>query len=92
MFSNNQFEFYSVDENYYLEVLLKEDKYIEKNVIRNIIGGLESFAGDSDEEQIKAIRLIFFEKASLKIYFLKVSSLRQNFEKIYFLKNIFYIF
>ena len=92
MFSNNQFEFCSVDENYYLEVLLKEDKYIEKNVIRNIIGGLESFVGDSDEEQIKAIRLIFFEKASLKIYFLKVSSLRQNFEKIYFLKNIFYIF
>ena len=92
MFSNNQFEFCSVDENYYLEVLLKEDKYIEKNVIRNIIGGLESFAGDSVEEQIKAIRLIFFEKASLKIYFLKVSSLRQNFEKIYFLKNIFYIF
>ena len=73
-------------------MLLKEDKYIEKNVIRNIIGGLESFADDSDEEQIKAIRLIFFEKASLKIYFLKVSSLRQNFEKIYFLKNIFYIF
>ena len=69
MFSNNQFEFCSVDENYYLEVLLKEDKYIEKNVIRNIIGGLESFAGDSDEEQIKAIRLIFFEKAKFENIF-----------------------
>ena len=40
------------DENYYLQVFLKECKYIEKKVIRHIrhIVDLESSSDDSDEE------------------------------------------
>ena len=57
-------------------MFLKKRKYIEKRVIRNIINNLESFSDDSDdfdEEEIKAIKLMFlektiFERAILKIY------------------------
>ena len=40
------------DENYYLEVFLKECKYIEKKVIRHIDDNLIDFSSsdDSDEE------------------------------------------
>ena len=38
------------DENYYLQVFLKECKYMEKKVIRHIIDDLESSSDDSDEE------------------------------------------
>ena len=40
------------DENYYLQVFLKECKYIgkEKKVIRHIMDNLEFFSGYSDEE------------------------------------------
>ena len=37
------------DENYYLQEFLKECKYIEKKVIRNINGNLSDFSS-SDEE------------------------------------------
>ena len=40
------------DDNYYLQVLLKECKYIEKKVIRHINDNLSYFSssGESDEE------------------------------------------
>ena len=38
------------DGNCYLQVFLKECKYIEKKVIRHIIDDLKSSSGDSDEE------------------------------------------
>ena len=64
------------DENYYLQEFLKECKHIEKKVIRHINDSLSDFtssdeSGDSDEEKIKDIRLIFFTKEFLKIYFLR---------------------
>ena len=36
-------------ENYYPQVFLKECKYIEKKVVRQIINDLESSFGDSDD-------------------------------------------
>ena len=54
------------DENYYLKVFLKEIKYIEEKVIRNIMDDLESSSDDYDKEQIKAMSLMCFEKAILK--------------------------
>ena len=47
-----------------------------KKVIKYIIDGLESFSDDSHEEQIKAIRLMFFEGAILKKYFFKKEILK----------------
>ena len=41
------------DGNYYVQVFLKECKYIKKKVIRHVINGLESCSdgsNDSDEE------------------------------------------
>ena len=38
------------EENYYLQVFLKEGKYIEKEVIRHITGDIEVLSSDSDEE------------------------------------------
>ena len=65
----------SKDENYYPQVLLKECKYIEKNVIRHINNNLsDSYSSaeydDSDKEQTKDLRLMF-ERTILKIYFLR---------------------
>ena len=37
------------DDNYYLQVLLKECKYIEKKVVRDIHDNLSVFAYSSDE-------------------------------------------
>ena len=46
------------DDNYYLQVFLKECKYIEKKVIRHINDNLSdfSYSDDSDEEYM------FFDK------------------------------
>ena len=52
------------DENYYLQVFLKECQYIEKKVVGNIHNNASDFSYSSDEsgeEQIKAIRLMVFE-------------------------------
>ena len=40
------------DENYYLQVFLKESKYIDKNVIRHTNGNQSNFSysDESDEE------------------------------------------
>ena len=57
-----------------LKEFLKQCKYIKKKVIRHVTNGLESSPDgfdDSDEEQIKAMRLIFFREAMLKISFLR---------------------
>ena len=43
------------DDNYYLQVFLKECEYIEKKVIRHIHDNLSDFSysfGESDEEQM----------------------------------------
>ena len=39
------------DDNYYLEVFLKECKYIEKKVVRHIQDSLSDFSYSSDEEE-----------------------------------------
>ena len=61
------------DDNYYLQVFLKGCKYIEKKVIRHINDNLSDFpySDESNDEQIKAIRLMVFERTILKLYFLK---------------------
>ena len=67
------------DEKYYPQVFLKECKYINKKVIRHIIDDLGSFSDDSedsDEEQIKAMKIMFFEN----IFFEKVISKKCIFE------------
>ena len=38
------------DEKYYLQLFLKEIKYIEEKVIRNIMDDLESSSDDYDKE------------------------------------------
>ena len=38
------------DENYYPKMLLKECKYIEKNVIRRITEDMDSFSSNSGED------------------------------------------
>ena len=38
-------------------------------MIEKGVDGLEISSDDSDEEQIKAIRLMFFDGESLKMYF-----------------------
>ena len=61
------------DGNYYPQVFLKDCKYIEKKVIRHI-DDLESSSDDSDdsnEELIKAMKLMFLEKTILKMYFFR---------------------
>ena len=52
--------------NYYLQVFLKECKYIVKKVIRRFIDDSESSFHDSGEEQTKAIKLMFLEITILK--------------------------
>ena len=67
------------DENYYPQIFLKECKYNNKKVIRHIIDDLGSFSDyseDSDEEQIKAMQLTFFEN----IFFENVISKKCIFE------------
>ena len=51
------------DDSYYLEVFLKECKYIEKKVIRNMKDNLSDFSyfDEPDEDQIKATRSVCFE-------------------------------
>ena len=57
-------------------MFLKECKYIEETVIRHINDNLSDFsssdeANNSNEEQIKAMRLMFFEGAILKAHILR---------------------
>ena len=52
------------DERHYPQVFLKECKYIENKVIRHIHDNLSDFSSDddeSDEKQIKYIRLMIFD-------------------------------
>ena len=90
------------DENYYQQVFLKECKYINKKVIRHIIDDLGSFSDDSedsDEEQIKAMKImffenIFFEKVISKKCILEGTTSKMSFfqvavSKLYFLKEKF---
>ena len=55
-------------ENYYLQVFLKECKYIKKKVIRHITDDLEVYSDDYDEEKIKTKyqENVFFRRALLK--------------------------
>ena len=53
------------NDNHCHQMFLKECKYTEKNVIRYIRDSLSDFTSD-DEENIKAIRLIF-ERVILKV-------------------------
>ena len=50
------------DDNYYMQVFLKECKCIEKNVIRHINENLSdlSYSDESDKKLIKVMRLTFF--------------------------------
>ena len=70
------------DGNYYPQVFLNECKYIKKKVIRHIIDDLESpfdDSHDSEEEEIKAVKLMFLEKTILKIKFSRNYFLREQF-------------
>ena len=53
------------DGTYYPQVTLKDYEYIKKKVISYIIDNSECSFDDSDEEQIKAMKLIFLEKKIL---------------------------
>ena len=88
MSSSNQLRFCSQkNENYYLQVFLKECIYIEKEekVIRFIIDNLESSSDDSDEKSIKVkyLKNVFrynnFEEAILKMHYLD-----NNFDNLFF--------
>ena len=68
--------------NYYPQPFLKDCKYIKEKEISHIIDDLESSSDDSDnseEEQIKAMKLMFLEKTILKIQFSKMYFLREQF-------------
>ena len=77
------------DENYYLQVFLKESRYSEKEVVRHIHDNLSNFSyhddesDEYDERQIKAMKLIFIEKGILKRF------LREQFWKCLFSKRSF---
>ena len=62
------------DENYYLQLFLKECKYIKKKVIKYANDNLSDFSSSDysdncDEEQIKAMRLIILKMSSLREFF-----------------------
>ena len=62
--------------NYYPQGFSKECKYIQKKVIRHINDNLSGFFSsdypdDFDEESMKAMRLVSFKKATLKMYLLR---------------------
>ena len=67
------------DRNCYPQVFLKECKCIKKKVIRHNIDDLESSSDDSDEEQIKAMKLMFLEKTILKMQYSETDFLREQF-------------
>ena len=57
------------DDYYYPQVFLKECKYVEEKVVTHINDNLSDFSSDddeSDEVQIKAIRLMIFENVFLE--------------------------
>ena len=77
------------DENYHLQVFLKECKYIEKEVVRHITE--DSFPSDSDEKSAfeRAISTIFslreqFSKCLLEGAYSKISFLVEQFRKCSF--------
>ena len=53
--------------HYYPQVFWKSVETFKKNVIRHIIDDLESSCDDSDEEWIKATKLMFLETRILKM-------------------------
>ena len=77
------------DGNYYPLVILT-CKDIKKKVIRHIIDHLESFfddSDDSDEEWIKAMKLMFLEERILKMQFCIFWG--SNFQNVHF-ENVFF--
>ena len=89
MFSSNQFRFCSQKRWELLSaVFLKECKYIEKKVIRHISENLSDFSSDSDEEQIKVIRLMLFQRAISKMYSFREQFWKSNFESNF--ENVFF--
>ena len=71
--------FLKKDESYYPQVFLKECKYIKKKVIRHAHANLSDFScfpHDSDEEQIKAMKLMFLEKTIFENVFFEGAILR----------------
>ena len=65
------------DNNCYPQVLLKECKHIEKKVARHIHDNLSDFSyssDESDEGQIKSIRLMIFENLFFEGAILKESN------------------
>ena len=70
------------NENYYPQEFLK-CKCIRKIVIRHINDNLSgfSYSDESDEEQIKDIRSMIFERTSLKIYFFEGAILKESNEE-----------
>ena len=73
------------DENYYPQVPLKECKYIEKKEVRHINRNLSdsAYSDESDEEQIKAIRLMVFWENNFENAFFEGAILKS------LMKNIF---
>ena len=64
------------DENYYLQVFLKECKCIKEKVIRHITDDLEN-SSDSDESSVRL--MIFKNGLLLKVVFLKNVFLREQY-------------
>ena len=65
------------DDNYYPQVLLKKCKYIKKKIVWHIHDSLSDFSyssDESDEEQIKAIRLMIFENVFFEVAIPKESN------------------
>ena len=61
------------DKNFCPQVFLKECNALRKKVSRHINDNFSDFSssGESNEEQIKAIRLMVFERTILNMYFLR---------------------
>ena len=74
MFSSNFY--FKKDENYYLQLFLKECRFTEKIVIRHISDDVEHSSDDS--------RLYVFGRAILKMSFLRKQPWEFNFESLFF--------
>ena len=60
-------------------------KYIEKKVVTHINDNLSDFSrsGESDEQQIKAMRLTIYDRTILKIHFLRDEFLKSRFYLVF---------